>query len=108
MKTDEEIFREFCETIYKGTVDPLEYIVLRDSVEFQSFLAQYRMRELMEAVVDSVQPLMDAIKRVGKEVVEILRRTLGNIEFERYFITEVRNPRKKKRGTKRRKRQGRL
>ena len=108
MKTDEEIFREFCETIYKGTVDPLEYIALRDSVEFQSFLASYRLRELMEAVVDSVQPLMDAIKRVGTEVTKMLCRALGDIEFQRYFVTEVRNPRKKKRGTKRRKRQGRL
>lgn len=108
MKTDEEVFQEFCETIYKGTVDPLEYIVLRDSVEFQSFLASYRLRELMEAVVESMQPLMDAIKRVGREVVEVFCRALGNIEFERYFVTEVRNPRKKKRGTKRKKRQGRL
>jgi hypothetical protein len=108
VKTDEEVFKEFCETIYKGMIDPLEYIAFRDSVEFQSFLAQYRLRELMEAVVDSVQPLMDAIKRVGTEVVEVFRRTLGNIEFERYFVTEVQNPRKKKRGTKRRKRQGRL
>lgn len=108
MKTDEKIFREYCETIHKGMIDPLEYIVLRDTIDFQSFIAQYRLRELMEAVVDSVQPLMDAIKRVGKEVVEVLRRAFGNIEFERYFVTEVRNPRKKPRGTKRRKRQGRL
>ena len=108
MKTDEEVFREYCETIHKGMIDPLEYIAFRDSVEFQSFLAQYRLRELMEAVVDSVQPLMDAIKRVGTEVTKMLCRTLGNIEFERYFVTEIRNPRKKKRGTKRRKRQGRL
>lgn len=108
MKTDEEVFREYCETIHKGMIDPLEYIVFRDSVEFQSFLAQYRLRELMEAVVESMRPLMDAIKEVGAGVVEVFRRAFGNIEFERYFVTEVRNPRKKKRGTKRRKRQGRL
>ena len=108
MKPDEEVFREYCETIHKGMVDPLEYIVLRDSTEFQGFLAAYRARELMEDVVEAMRPLMDAIKKAGTEIVEVFRRAFGTIECERYFVTEVRNPRKKKRGTKRRKRQGRL
>lgn len=62
--------------------------------------------EQMEAIIRLGKATVDAFKPVFTSMREIISEILDNIE--QYQMTEWLHPRKKKRGTIRRKRQGRL
>ena len=66
----------------------------------------YITEEQKEALIRLGQALVDAFKPVFTSMREIISEILDNIE--QYQMTEWLHPRKKKRGTIRRKRQGRL
>lgn len=68
---DYEVFRiwyvkEFGEEI----PDPLEYIVLRDSLDFQRFLLGYRYKELKETIKDE-------LCKSFEKIIEILKKWRG-------------------------------
>lgn len=75
--------------------------------------SQYEeMTEALHKYMDTAMPLFedfvekfDAAVRI---IADVIHGALGKIEIPQYLITEWSNPRKKPRGTKRRKRQGRL
>lgn len=50
MKEEEEIFEEWYELNFEGLPDSLEYIFLRDSLDFQRYLLRYRYKELVESI----------------------------------------------------------
>lgn len=50
MKEKSEIFKEWCELSFEEPSDPLEYVYLRDSLDFQRYLLWYRCKELIELI----------------------------------------------------------
>lgn len=70
----------------------------------------YITEEQMEAIIRLGQATVDAFKPVFTSMREIISEILDKFSrnVEQYQMTEWLHPRKKKRGTIRRKRQGRL
>lgn len=52
MKGEEKIFEEWYELNFRfdSVPDPLEYVYLRDSPDFQRYLFSYRYKELVELI----------------------------------------------------------
>ena len=50
MKEEDEIFKEWYELNFEELPDPLDYVYLRDSLEFQRYLLRYRFNELAESI----------------------------------------------------------
>lgn len=104
MESEEEIFRRWCEINRLDTTE----VEMKNTIDFQAFITGWRIREACEPLARAcgvfLNDFMDAVARVGR----VIAGNLRELHLDRYFITEATHPRKKKRGTKRRKRQGRL
>lgn len=50
MKEEDEIFKEWYELNFEELPEPLEYVYLRDSLDFQRYLLWFRYRELVELI----------------------------------------------------------
>lgn len=50
MKEEDEIFKEWYELNFEELPSPLEYVYLRDSLDFQRYLLWYRYKELVELI----------------------------------------------------------
>lgn len=50
MKEEDEIFKEWYEINFKELPDPIEYLRLRDTLDFQRYLLWYRHKELVELI----------------------------------------------------------
>lgn len=60
MREESEIFEEWVtEELKIEYLDPLEYIYLRDSIDFQSYLLHERFNEFLESL--PVRPLFKSI-----------------------------------------------
>lgn len=50
MKEEDEIFKEWYDLNFKELPDPIEYLRLRDTLDFQRYLLRYRHKELVELI----------------------------------------------------------
>lgn len=50
MKEEDEIFEKWYELNFEELPSPLEYLYLRDSLDFQRYLLWYRHKELVELI----------------------------------------------------------
>ena len=62
----------------------------------------------MDAAVPAFDGFVELFDAAVQRIADVIHGALGKIEIPKYLMTEWSNPRKKPRGTKRRKRQGRL
>ncbi len=67
-----------------------------------------KMHAYMDAAVPPFEGFVELFDAVVQRIADTIHGALGKIEIPKYLMTEWSNPRKKPRGTKRRKRQGRL
>ena len=49
-KEESEIFKEWYELNFEEPPEPLEYVYLRDTLDFQRYLLWYRYKELVELI----------------------------------------------------------
>ncbi len=54
MKEEDEIFKEWYELNFEELPDPLEYVYLRNSLDFQRYLLWYRYKELVELIKEEL------------------------------------------------------
>ena len=54
MKEESEIFKEWHELNFKEPPNPLEYVYLRNSLDFQRYLLWYRHKELVELISEKI------------------------------------------------------
>ena len=54
MKEESEIFKEWYELNFEELPNPLEYVYLRDSLDFQRYLLWYRNKELIELIREKI------------------------------------------------------
>ena len=63
MKEEDEIFKEWYEINFEELPSPLDYMYLRDSLDFQRYLLWYRYKELGEELLNTFERLISKIKR---------------------------------------------
>ena len=61
MKEEDEIFKEWCDLNFEELPDPLEYVYLRDSLDFQRYLLRYRCNELVELITGELWNLFSKL-----------------------------------------------
>lgn len=66
VKEEGEIFEEWYNLNFEEPPDPLEYIYLRDSLDFQRYLLRYRGKELVESIKRELLKLVEKADRFRK------------------------------------------
>lgn len=65
MREESEIFEEWVtEELKIEYLDPLEYIYLRDSIDFQRYLFHERINEFLEIAFLLFKPILDFLERL--------------------------------------------
>lgn len=67
MKEEDEIFKEWYELNFKELPDPIEYLRLRDSLDFQRYLLRYRYKELVELITGELWNLFRKLISKGRK-----------------------------------------
>lgn len=67
MKEESEIFREWYELNFEELPSPLEYVYLRDSLDFQRYLLWCRYKELVELIREKIWNVFKKLVQKGRK-----------------------------------------